>query len=195
MKLAILLHMFDLTLLPEFYDYISNIGKAGYKYDVYIAISDKYDLAAFKTYWPKAVVIHHEDRGMDVGGFFALCPSLFRSKYDYVLKLHTKRNAKWRKALIEPLLGTPERVRRGITAFAPGVGMVGSKSWLITMGKDWGIYNHHINSITEVWGVPKTTCKFIGGTIFWIRYSILREAMNKVNIPTCLLYTSDAADE
>jgi lipopolysaccharide biosynthesis protein len=186
MKLAVLLHMFDLTLLQEFHAYLDNIRKAGYKYDIYIALPPNTDPRTVKSYWSKAVVVYHENRGMDIGGFFALCPSLLRTRYDYVLKLHTKSHTVWRKALLEPLLGTPEKVEAGLALFTSKVGMIGAKSWLIRMGPDLGIYDTHISQICKTWNVPKTTCSFIGGTVFWVRYSILKSAISRINIPNIL---------
>lgn len=47
-------------------------------------------------------IIFSENRGVDIGGFFLLLDQLIKSnlKHDYIVKLHTKSNMKWRNKLL-----------------------------------------------------------------------------------------------
>lgn len=192
-----MLHMFNLGQLSEFHQYLENITKAGYKYDMYVALPTGCDARVITSRWPKAVVIHHNDRGMDLGGFFALCPSLMRHRYDYVLKLHTKSEKQWRTDLVIPLIGTPGNVMTCLKSFdIPTIGMVGARKWLINMSKDFGIYTPHLTAICKTWKICNNKYTFIGGTMFWIRYNLLRNALAHVSIPVIIqsLNTDETLD-
>ena len=192
MRLAVALHLFNFQLFDELYAYLQNLNKAGYKYDMYVAVPFGGDITTLRKYWPNAVVTTHENRGFDIASFFSLCQLIRRKKYDFVLKLHTKSDTNWRKSLIEPLLGTPSKAKAALEAFKdPNVGMVGSRQWTIPMGVHWGIYQHHIVDICRQWQVPLVPCQFIGGTVFWVRWSLFSEAMTKVDLEQVITTTND----
>lgn len=141
MRLAVLVHLFDFRLIDEFRQYLENITLAGYSYDLYIAIPQHEEAERIRITWPDAVVVPHENRGFDIGSFFSLLSYAFNKKYDLILKLHSKSRNWWRKELIEPLLGSPEKVRNCIELFNDSkIGMVGSRKWLLTVPKGWGLH-------------------------------------------------------
>ena len=192
MKLAVALHLFNFTLLDELYQYLQNLSKAGYRYDLYVAVPFGEDITQLRKYWPQAIVTTHENRGFDIASFFTLCQLMMSRKYDFVLKLHTKSDANWRRSLIHPLLSTPQQAKLVLEYFKnPSIGMVGAKPWVIPMGSQWGIYQHHITDICQQWEVPLIPCHFIGGTVFWVRWSLFETAMRKVNLPQVVASTND----
>lgn len=192
MKLAVALHLFNFNLLDELHTYLHNLTKAGYRYDVYVAVPLGSDITQLRKYWPHATVAIHENRGFDIASFFSLCRLILDRKYDFVLKLHTKSDDVWRKSLISPLLGTPQLARTALDCFKnPRVGMVGSKQWVISIGEDWGIYQHHITEICNFWKVSPVPCQFIGGTVFWVRWSLFENLLKKVDLQTVVASTND----
>src|SRR5665647_301118 len=110
-QIAVALHMFNLALIPEFETYLLNIIRAGYTYDLYVAVQKGSDYTAAKRAWPNATFIERENRGFDIGSFLASLVYILQKPYDYILKLHTKNHPQWRKSLISPLLSSPARVR------------------------------------------------------------------------------------
>lgn len=181
--IAVALHLFNLALLPEFRDYLFNISAAGFSYDLYIAVLKGSDYSAVKRAFPKAIIAERENRGFDMASFLVSCEAIFQQPYDYILKLHSKNNDEWRRQLINPLLGSPARVRHCMNLFAdPTVGMVGAEHWIIPIGRDWGNNTTYIKSISNEWAVPVQPCNFIGGTIFWIRYATLKAAARGVDL-------------
>jgi lipopolysaccharide biosynthesis protein len=193
MKLALALHLFNFDLLEELYSYLQNLIKAGYRYDMYVAVPFGSDITQLRKYWPQATVTTHENRGFDIASFFSLCRLILQRKYDLVLKLHTKSDPGWRRSLIAPLLGDPSKAKAAVEAFKnPKVGMVGARQWVIPMpSTHWGIYHHHITEICRDWQVPLVPCHFIGGTVFWVRWSLFEKQMRHVDLEKVVASTND----
>jgi hypothetical protein len=182
-SIAIALHMFNLALITEFERYILNISKAGYDYDLYIAVQKGSDYTTVKECWPEAIIIECENRGFDIGSFLISLVQILSKPYLYILKLHTKNHPDWRKALVAPILATPTRVAHAINLFRdPSIGMVGCERWAINIGQDFGHNRIHIATIAKTWNVRVQPCRFIGGTVFWVRASILREAVQQLDL-------------
>jgi Rhamnan synthesis protein F/Glycosyltransferase WbsX len=180
-RIAVCLHLFALELIPELVGQLANLSKAGYTYDLYVAIPRGSDRTLVSQAWPSASIMERENRGFDIASFLAMLTVVLPLNYDYILKLHTKANSAWRRDLIDPLLSTPARVRHTLELLQdPTVGMVGCQKWLISLGHDWGVNSTHIQSIGQLWQVPTGPCHFIGGTIFWIKHEVLRRAVSRV---------------
>jgi lipopolysaccharide biosynthesis protein len=191
MKLAVVLHLFNFELLEELHRYLSNLT---YRYDLYVAVPSGSDLGQLRSYWPQAITTIHENRGFDIASFFTLCTLVLASgkKYDYLLKLHSKSDSKWRRELLEPLLGSSTQAKQALAAFKdPQVGMVGAKHWCFDMGEHWGIYHHHITEICRSWQVPLRACRFVGGTTFWVRWSLLEGVLRRVDLSRVIASTND----
>lgn len=78
-------------------------------------------------------IITVENRGMDIGGWMMSMQEALRSgnTYKYLLKLHTKRDNTWRRALTMPLLCPHDRLGQHVAWMDanPTVGM--KTAWLI----------------------------------------------------------------
>lgn len=142
-----------------------------------------------------------ENRGMDIGAFFQTmwyCQK-HQLQFDVVLKLHTKSDKTWRSQLCEPIIGSDKSICKSLHMFAiPEIGCVASKQWAIPIETD----THNMNLLTyycaqlqfqDVYGRKKQTKTktkaraktktktktqrplFIGGTIFWFRFSIFEK--------------------
>ena len=182
-RIAVSLHLFSLELLSEFVGYLANITKAGYSYDLYISVLSGADTTRIKKEWPTATIIERENRGFDIASFLASLHYILPKSYDYILKLHSKSHVQWRKDLIDPILATPARVRHAIELLQDAtIGMIGCEKWLIPISTDWGNNAIHIKGISEAWKVPVIPCKFIGGTIFWVRHDLLKKAVGGIDL-------------
>jgi len=136
-----------------------------------------------------------ENRGMDIGAFFQTmwyCQK-HQLQFDVVLKLHTKSDKTWRSQLCEPIIGSDKIICKSLHMFAiPEIGCVASKQWAIPIETD----THNINLIKHYCAQlqlydaydrkkqteTKTKAKaktqrplFIGGTVFWFRFSIFEK--------------------
>lgn len=133
------------------------------------------------------------NRGMDIGAFLesVLYCNSHGLTFEYICKLHTKSNATWRETLCEPIVGRNRRIQNICRIFSsvPSVGCCASKTWTLEVCQD--IHNHDIVSqycsimqIDNPYHIPKAEQKgdsyyFVGGTIFWLRYSIVEKLLRE----------------
>lgn len=133
-----------------------------------------------------AILVPIENRGLDTGAFLLALDRIFRDREqpDLILKVHSKstRNTgpfgegpAWRQTLMDSLVGSKERTRACIRIFesCPDIGMVGSGRYLIQEP-----YRAEIDRYArEVLGlVHQSTNRFVAGTMFWVRFPILKKA-------------------
>ena len=197
MRIAVLLHLFTVSLADEFARYCDNITKAGYHYDIYITIPKGVDYGKLRELWPQSTILAVENKGFDIGPFWLSFDRIRNQPYDVILKLHSKSNDQWRRELIAPILGSPERVRYCLDLLAdPTTGLVGSEKWLLTVPSDWGNNKYHIDTLAREWRVPVQSCRFIGGTVFWARHSIFSAACRGLDVPALVrkMNTPDTFD-
>jgi hypothetical protein len=64
----------------------------------------------------------------------------------------------------------------------PNIGMICSKKWLIRRNMTKDMNYTFIKDICDRTGISLDGTSFNGGTIFWIRMSILHQAFNHVNL-------------
>ena len=186
MRVAVILHVGALAPLPELLRDITNIRFANIPFDLFVnLVEGKVDVTSatglIKTAFPGAVIVTSENRGMDIGGFFKVLPLVLsgEQKYDYILKLHTKSAQWWRRKLIMPICGNPYQIRYCLQTLKanPKVGMIGTSQHLYTEIKGRRPNHHYLETLSQKFKLPLTSFHFIGGTMFWIRVSILDKAL------------------
>ncbi|CAG7581320.1 MAG: hypothetical protein SLAVMIC_00784 [uncultured marine phage] len=194
-KLAIVLHLYYQDLWSEFKTILNNLE--GYNYDLYVTMIDN-SATLGQTLWIKDQVEKSggkafilQNKGLDIGPFLHVLSYMMQNalSYDYVLKMHSKKSLRtagedfgnnWRKRLIHPLIGSPNAIERNIHHLSNDrVGMIGSREWLVkgTQGNDV-----LINDFKKRLKIQRGD-SFIGGTMFWVRYDIIRKYFNKTNTP------------
>ena len=59
------------------------------------------------------VTLDADNKGMDIGGFFISILSARKAclEYNFVIKLHGKEDTRWLNMLVDPLIGSPMRIR------------------------------------------------------------------------------------
>ena len=182
--LAILFHLGYHDLWPWFKPYIDIVYSLGHPVDLYISYQTKSDLFKSIQSQYSGVTFVECSKGMDIGGQLLMTKAAIESNkpYDYVLKLHTKTAIQWRKELVEPICGSVDQIR-GILDILneyPNIGMVGAAKW-----------KRHIDDRNTV-QTNKLCDKFdfkikeffIGGTMFWLRWSTMLRIVGsrKINL-------------
>lgn len=132
-----------------------------------------------------------KNRGMDLGGFLEslLYCTIHKISFDYILKLHTKSDGTWRTELCEPLLKSVHRIQTILNTFdvVQKVGCAAAEKWILSVRDD--SHNHHLisrychifnlknpyNRHSSTMDTRKYEQYFVGGTIFWIRGTILHD--------------------
>jgi hypothetical protein len=188
MRVAVVLHVGSLAPLVELLNDARNVHLAGVPFDLYANLATgKVDEAAasalIREAYPQAVVRTSENRGMDIGGFLKLLPLVMAATpaYDYILKLHTKSDLRWRRSLIVPICGSPAQVKLclGTLQRQPLIGMIGSARHLYREPRFRRPNYHYLQQLTTHLQLPYIDCPFIGGTMFWMRASLLKRVFEK----------------
>lgn len=180
MLIAIFLHLGNHDLWPEFKLLLRNVYDTFEPncVDLYVAYQKEHpNLDEIKKLYPTVVMIESL-RGMDVGGQLLMTQKAIDSNkdYDYVLKLHTKSNLNWRYRLIRPLCSTITDIKKVINYFEQDstIGMIGAYGCHIAY-KDNPYTRSMVEAFLKNWDVPITDdMTFIGGTIFWFRWSVMK---------------------
>ncbi len=187
MKIAVILHLYYHDLWEEFSNELKKFGNK--PFDLYVSLVDgshayeKQQMMQQKIVqeYPQALVFMVENKGLDIGSFLKVIGYFFRfgKEYDLILKLHSKKSIHtcgklkgedWRKELYQPLL---ENVS-GLLNFMEKnheIGMIGSKQH---MSDFEGENRPAINYLENLLNIEAPHKIFVGGTMFWIRFSILK---------------------
>jgi|SRR3989338_4000874 len=189
-KIAILFHMGNFSLWNEFDYYINNVMQTNKDTDLYISYqkSNKKINDILKKY-PNCKIIQC-DKGCDVGGQLLMMKYIIDTdkKYDFILKLHTKTDSKWRRELIDPIAGTKDIVKKVIKDLTENenIAMIGSNKWKLKNDK---LNTSIVNKISNKYGfsIPENSY-FIGGTIFWFKWRNFLDIINKYNINLYIEY-------
>jgi len=195
MKIAVCLHLFYDDMLQEIINFLNNLEEP---YKLYVTMIDykSNTLEVLKKIKQDVKIINVENKGVDVGGFLNTLKFIDEDT-DLVLKIHTKKgigstetpsNAVrrfgvertlnktriWFHELMNGVLGGKDFTKKIIDTFKKNneCGMVGFR-----------LYNNlkpNENKIKEVIEIMKLNVIvkdyfFVGGTIFWIDYKILRK--------------------
>ena len=137
---------------------------------------------------PDARILHTHNCGYDVYPFFQAMKEYDLSRFDYILKLHTKnRNGNltvnhlhyqgygFRNNLVWPLLGSPKNFSRALDTIAasPQVGMVCSRYFLLKKEAHQNCKN--TMKLCGEYGIPyQDDVPFCAGTMFLCRSEIVR---------------------
>ncbi|MDR2099132.1 MAG: rhamnan synthesis F family protein [Rickettsiales bacterium] len=140
-KLLVHFHVYYHDQVDWFVQKLANI--TGVDYDMVVTMSrdNEETRAKLKRFKPKFVMV--PNKGYDVGPFIDVLNRTDLSKYDYILKLHTKRIAGinfkvgkyyysgkwWRRILVDALIGSKEMFRKNMKMFERDgkLGMIGSR--------------------------------------------------------------------
>lgn len=190
-RVAVHIHVHYTELLAELLDAAAHIPE---RFDLFVTTTQPGDTvaAAVNTRFPNAHVWQTPNQGKDIGPFIDALHRHRLDTYDLVLKLHGKKSRNdsnylaavrglfgndiadgddWRRKLIAPIAGNPERIRQIWRAFAedPALGMVGAAKFICEApDADPAAYARLCDRLGVTHGI-----RFIGGTMFWIRGSAL----------------------
>lgn len=187
-SLCILLQLHNDKITPEIIDNVSSVYKYHEDFDVYITVIKEESIALInklteKLRW-KDNIVRIElfgNRGMDIGAFLWQFERIDKT-YGCVLKFHTKTMDSWRRNMIKPFLKS-EFVRYVCMLNEDKkYGWIGSKNLLVskeshenimTRDMEMSVFNRH-SSANERY--------FIGGSIFMIRFDILKEMLMNCSV-------------
>ena len=191
---AVIVHVFYLQIWKEIAACIRNVIDLSSKADVFITISESCDkrLELFvRRDFPSANIKRLPNRGFDVGPFFEVLHRINLEDYDYIIKLHTKRNCfgivnfwpfwrgQWRTALLG-FCKTRKRVHRTLEILGKrqDVGMVGAGLLALKPLNELVGRCSVSGQITADVDETEERC-FIAGTMFIVRARLLHNLKQK----------------
>lgn len=193
MRIAVHLHLYYLEQLAGILTGLRNLQQSCIPWDLFVTMPHpEPDVEEkLRALCPDAEFWYPENRGYDVGAFIDFLHHIKLDKYDYILKIHTKRSRRgeycyfngirfntkvWGRALSEALWGTPENIRQNIAWFEenPDIGMVGSAFFLTSESGTYKMLESNIQYEARKIGLPPIEdFRFIAGTMFFIRSKLL----------------------
>ena len=192
MKICIHLHLFYTEMLDEMLRYIDNFStNKDIEYDLYVTLckhNKKVEDRIFK-FKDNAQIIVVSNRGYDLAPFLHVSKMINLDDYDYIIKLHSKRDLpspaylptcrlkrdKWRIKLLE-FMSSPKHIRLTLKRFekSPDIGMISSPELIISSQKEDTSANIRAERIMRGMGLQMKNHKFVAGTMFIARAKLFR---------------------
>ena len=197
MKIAVCVHLFYTDMFNDIVNYLNNLK---HPYDLYVSLVNGFFeqdiINKIKSFKSDVKIIFVENKGVDIGGFLN-CLKVIDNDTDLILKLHTKKGIglpekpsipvkrkgmewslhsgrEWFNGLMRGVLLDEKKVDRIIHKFETDkkCGMVGYKIFNSLNGSE-----NEILKLVDLFGLDNSCLKnnFIGGTMFWVRYSIVKK--------------------
>jgi len=190
-KVVVIVHLYYQDMWSEFSNYLNNITL---DFDLYVTLSKdsstigqtEWMVSEIKNEFTNANVSIVSNKGLDIGPFLLSMNKIFDSgkEYDYLVKIQSKKSVltageiegkQWRNQLQQPLLGSQDIFEDNINRLSNiEIGMVGSKEWvtnhILTNQSTIDYYNNKL-------GIKKNI-QFIGGTMFMMRFDVLKKYLN-----------------
>lgn len=197
LRFAIHAHVFYPELWDELASCIRNFQV--YPYDLFVTTphSDETLKRRILSDFPDADYRVLENRGYDVGPFMEVLNSLDLGKYDFIVKLHTKRDyngivnlrhfkgSEWRNRLLD-FCSSPENLSRTLDTFDknPQVGMLSHGSLLTDVGdflEDTSV-RQSADMLLEDMGLTPRGHRFVAGTCFIVRTSLIKPLVGRFKL-------------
>lgn len=180
--------------------YLVNIGD--YPYSLFVTMNEEDDdiIRDIKQFHKETSVFIVENKGYDIGPFVYFLNKIDLSKYDLILKIHTKDNKAgcdtllnhryvsrkyWFQLLIEALIGSKRIVLKNINAFQNNkkLGMIGSKYCITSNYKNAIDVKDKVIEIMNGFNFTNfLPITFVAGTMFFVRSKILQKVKENYTI-------------
>jgi len=200
-KIIIFFHIYYVDLLDEYLWYLNNVKTIKYSFDLYVSICDKsidnIIINKLKDFDQGVKITICENRGADIGGFFASLRnnSINFDSYNSVLYLHTKKSSQygeeisytWRGELLNDILINKDLIEFCIQKIKENNGIIGSSRCIYDINQSLTTYNTerlNYNTLCDILNIKHIeNSLFVAGTIFWSHPSIFKFIQNS-NITT-----------
>lgn len=188
-RIAVIVHVYYRELWKELADCIANFPENDTDVFVTIVSDNQCFKAEILSRFPRANIRVVENRGYDVAPFLSVLRAVDLSKYEYVAKLHTKRDdacwvnylpfvkSAWRKRLLS-FCSSRRAVEKTIRFMAShsDVGMVSHPSIIVGRGdfQEREAVKARAEEVVRKLGFATRGRQFVAGTMFICRADCLR---------------------
>jgi len=187
-QILLICHIGNAAIFKKMEHYIDNaIDTSCEEYYFHIVLNivnslDKNDINYIRKRFPKAEIRLNNNFGFDIGSFFTYLKKCKAENisYDYVIKIHTKTSDIERDNLIKPILGSVNRIKLILSMIDnDNVGLIGSRRCMYYNHDKLAFHNqNHLMYLINKFGLNIPHYKmvqFTGGTIFWMKFSVLKD--------------------
>lgn len=185
---AAIFHIFYPDLYEEMVETAQNLGDGC---DYYVTIPEEQPelIATVSQQFPKARILHVQNRGRDILPFLEILKRILPLNYDLLIKIHTKKSLHrddgtlWRQDVYQNLLGNPVIIAKARSAFQhdPRLGILGAEGHVLNvrfyMGGNQKIVDELI-ARTNLQPIQPLAFPFVASTMFWARPEVFTPLMN-----------------
>jgi len=171
--------------IEKYIDNLLSVQNSNIEITLFICSIDTFassDIEYIKKRFPTATHFINENFGFDIGSFFKVLQMCKNNsiEFDYIIKIHTKTNDFDREKLLKPILGSANRIKIILDMLSnDSIGLVGSvKSMFFNYGNLATHNQNHLKYLLEKFNIGikyYESIQFIGGTMFWCKFSILKK--------------------
>jgi len=183
-KIIIFFHIYYIDLIDDYLWYLNNIKQTNYEFDFYVSICKEVCtldvIKQLKDFYENVIITECENKGADMGGFFATLRNntIDFDLYNSVLYLHTKsgktygpeNSYTWRGQLLNDILINSDLIKFCIDKLQVN-GIIGSSRCIVDIDRSLKYYKHekiHYDNLCNILNIPhQQYSKFVLGTIFW----------------------------
>ncbi len=191
-------HVFYPEMWGELKDCISHI-KAHSSCFLYVTLTQPNPLleADIRAFDHQVEIVYVENKGWDIAPFLTVINQVDLDKFDYVVKLHTKRNVpvfpcmvngfdlsggKWRQKLLNFCSSADKWLNSLHMLRKPNVGMVADEQVIVERDKMTAERQATLLSLLQQYGLSLgKNPKFVGGTMFAVRAEIVKLFQHKAS--------------
>ena len=189
MKFLVHLHAYYQDMIPEILSYIQILPPEDYELFVTLNQKNQQTRELILKNNPKAQIQIVSNRGYDLAPFLSVIKQVNLNNYDFVLKLHTKRDLpapaelpscrfqkdEWRNCLLG-FLRSSEIFSDTLKMFEkfPQIGMISHRNLLMVSGKEDREANRRAAEIMQLMGLRIAKKQFVAGTMFICRAKLMQ---------------------
>lgn len=196
MKIYIHLHLFYTEMLDEMLFYLSNLSSnSQIEFDLCVTLCEHNKDVETKIYAFKdnAKILIVPNRGYDLAPFLFAIKQTDLSQYDYLIKLHSKRDlkqpaylpccrligAQWRQKLLE-FMATPQNLQKTLSRFDKKnkAGMLTAPELIVKAIKEDRQAISRAEQIIKDMGLHLKNKNFVAGTMFIARAHLFKPLQN-----------------
>ena len=197
-RVAVVIHAYYENILDEIFICLNNFRKVCGNAAIMFLTYPKDNRSIAKKVcleFPDINLIPVENVGYDIGPFFRVLSEINLDNFDYVVKLHTKRdktidwvnfhcfrNGEWRHSLMS-FCNTQSALECSLLSFEkdPKLGMIADRKVIDPSGVGQGCYREWLNlRVLRELGYSPETNTFVYGTMFMMRAEILKGVQGRV---------------
>lgn len=188
MKILVHLHLYYQDMLEQMLDLLKSLDQVNY--DLYVTTSPDFsEQDKITNFHNQSKILPVPNRGYDLAPFVYVLQQVNLDDYDYIIKLHTKRDlpkpanlpncsllgGEWRN-LLTGFLRSPQALQQALEQFEkhPQVGQLSHSLLIISAGKEDKEANHRAGEIMSQMGLKIKQKTFVAGTMFICRARLMQ---------------------